>query len=90
MAKEEKKKKVTLADAVADLEKRIAALKGKAREKKGTAAADPALRALKKKLRRAQRRRRGLLGFARTLEARRAGRKKASAEAPPAGAPAAS
>jgi len=81
------KKSSEAASPVAELEKRIAALKAKVRDSKEAAPGDAAARALHKKLRRAQRRRRSLIAFDKSLEARRAGKKTAAAPAPSAGAP---
>jgi hypothetical protein len=83
-----KKEKSKSADVVAALEQRIRALKEKVRASGaagGAARPDAAARALRKRLRRAQRRRRSLIAFAKAIEARRAGRK---AAAPQSAAPA--
>jgi hypothetical protein len=75
-----KKETARSADVVAALEQRIRALKEKVRAAAGAPKSDPAARALRKRLRRAQRRRRSLIAFARAIEARRAGRKAAASE----------
>lgn len=82
-----KKESQQPADTLARLEQRIAALKTKLRAHQDPRPGDPALRALRKKLRRAQRRRRSLIAFAKAIEARHAGRKR-SAAAPTAAPPA--
>ncbi len=84
-----KKEQAQASDTMAKIEQRIAALKAKAGGLKGAARGDAALRAVKKKLRRAQRRRRSLRVFAKAIEARHAGKKTAAAAAPAAPAPAA-
>ena len=77
-----KKEKSKSADVVAALEQRIRSLKEKVRAAGSAVKKDAAARALHKRLRRAQRRRRSLIAFAKATEARRAGRKAAAPESP--------
>jgi predicted nucleic acid-binding Zn-ribbon protein len=80
-----KKEKPKSADVVTALQERIRALKEKVRAAGGAAKRDTAARALRKRLRRAQRRRRSLIAFAKSVEARRTGKKATAPEsAPPA------